>query len=795
MPSNVVSNVENNFTKGLVTEFTGFNFPENAATDTDNCTYTLVGDVTRRQGIDYEDNFVFTTLDKASSAITTFKWDNAGGDGLTQMVVEQVGATLYFYLSSSATVDFPLSFQRFISTVTLNGFAAFGGPFDGSAECQYASGNGYLIVYHPSCDPFFCTFNSDTSTITAVKIDIKVRDFTGIAEPTLNINTRPGTLSNEHLYNLTNQGWIKGSPWRQISITSITAGNGLHTFTIATGVSVTVGDQVNIANAHQANIGGIFYDVGVIVMSGTVTGYTTGTGALIVNVTSTFGPWIGYTDNGWTIAPFNTGYIDTWFATAGVYPSNSDVWWYYKNASGAFDPATTLSNKTWNAGDAPKGRFLLNPFIQDRSLISGVTSITPVTTTVRPRTGCWFQGRVWYTGVDAQQQATGDVSYYTWTENIYFSKVIESTNDFGKCYQTNDPTSDTLFDLLPTDGGVIKIPGCGSIYKLFPIQNALLVFAANGVWYITGSQGIGFTANDYTLVQLSAVHSISSTSFVDINGLPMFWNEEGIYSVEPAKQGGGLQGNPLHVNPLEVNAITVGTILTFYNSIPLKSKKYARGAYDPIEYKVQWIYKSTDDVSVIDRYTFDRVLNFNVVNKAFFPYSLTLDPANPGINGITYVSSFGGAAAIDSGIKYNVSKLISGSIYNFTFAEEFDTDYVDWASAGTPVDYDSFFITGYKLHGQGQHRFQIPYIYMYSKSEDLSAYKIQGLWDYAITGDSGRWSVAQLINSWTPNYAVKARRIKIRGRGLVLQLKVSSKTGCPFDIIGWSAYENVNTGV
>ena len=44
--------VENNFTKGFITESTGLNFPENAATDTDNCEYTIVGDVNRRLGID-----------------------------------------------------------------------------------------------------------------------------------------------------------------------------------------------------------------------------------------------------------------------------------------------------------------------------------------------------------------------------------------------------------------------------------------------------------------------------------------------------------------------------------------------------------------------------------------------------------------------------------------------------------------------------------------------------------------------------------------------------------------------
>jgi len=792
MATQVVSNVENNFTKGLITEFTGFNFPENAATDTDNSTYTLVGDVLRREGIDYEENFTLISLDRTNAAVSSFKWDNAGGDGLTQIVVQQVGTFLYFYLASAATVTAPLSGQVLVSKVNIASFLALGGTLDISKECQYASGNGYLIVYHQNCDPFFCTYSANV--VTAVAVSLQTRDFAGIVETTA-VDVRPAGLSNEHLYNLINQGWKKGSQWFSTSITSITAGNGLHTFAISTGLPVSVGDQVNIADAHSATIGGVFYPADTIVMSGVVTGYTTGTGALIVNVTSTYGPFIGFTDNGWHIAPFNTGYINTWLSATGVYPSNADVWWYYKNASNVFDPATTLSNTTWNAGAAPKGHFILNAFNQDRGLISSVASITPVVTSSRPKTGCWFQGRVWYTGVDAQQQATGDVSYYTWTENIYFSKVVESTEDFGKCYQTNDPTSETLFSLLPTDGGVIKIQGSGSIYKLFPIQNALLVFATNGVWYITGSQGIGFTANDYTIVKLSAVRSISSTSFVDINGLPMFWNEEGIYSVEPAKQGGGLQGNPLHVNPLEVNPLTVGTILSFYNNIPLQSKKYAKGAYNPIDYTVQWIYKSTNEFSVTDRYAYDRILNFNVSNKAFFPYSLDPSTPNPNINGIIYINSVGGAGVPDSIIKYIVSKPNGLGSYLFTFAAESDPDLLDWKSTGTPVDYESFFVTGYKLHGQGQHRFQIPYIYVYSRSDDNSAYNIQGLWDYATTGDSGRWSVKQLINSWTPNFGVIARRHKIRGRGLVLQLKFSSKSGHPFDIIGWSAYENVNTGV
>jgi len=80
MPQQITSSVENNFTKGFITESTGLNFPENAATDTDNCEYTLIGDVDRRLGIDLEANAVISLpVDRTNKAISTYKWNNVGG--------------------------------------------------------------------------------------------------------------------------------------------------------------------------------------------------------------------------------------------------------------------------------------------------------------------------------------------------------------------------------------------------------------------------------------------------------------------------------------------------------------------------------------------------------------------------------------------------------------------------------------------------------------------------------------------------------------------------------------------
>jgi hypothetical protein len=769
MGSQVLSSVENNFTKGLVTEFTGLNFPENAATDCDNCEFTLVGDVLRREGIDFEENFQEWSLNRAGAAVNTYKWNNAGGDGNTQVLVVQVAGVLKFWISSAATVAAPLSTHISASTVTLSSFTAAGGTFDTTLECQFSTGNGYLFVYHPSCDPIYCTYNA--GTITGNRIIVQIRDFTGVPD-SLAANTRPTVLTVEHNYNLINQGWVAGNPWLTTSVSPVVVGLGSKVFTVDAGLTVTLGDQVTIIANHVSP--GL--PVTGPMMSGNITAYSGTT--MTINVTSGSTAWFGQTGTDWLIVPRNTAYIATWFSAVGNYPSNSDVWWYFKNASQVFDPATTLNNVTLGAGLGPRGHVILDAFSQQRDVVSSL-AITDIQTTIRPKTGTWFQGRVWYTGVDAQQPATGDANYYTWTENIYFSKIVNTVDDFGHCYQVNDPTSENLFDLLPTDGGVIQIQGSGSIYKLFPIQNGMLVFAANGIWFITGSQGIGFSANDYTITKISSVQSISSTSFVNVQGLPYFWNEEGIYTVQPAKSGG-----------LEVNPITVGTILSFYNEIPVSSKKYARGDYHPIDYVIQWTYRSTEANSVTDRYTFDKILNFNDYNKAFYPY--TVSSPHISINGINYIASPGGSSAPQPAFKYLTTNLSPAGL---TWSDERDTSYLDWVSDDGGANYVSYFVTGYKLHGQGQRRFQIPYIYVFSRSDVPTSYKIQGLWDYAISGNSGRWSTAQLINNWSPNFGMIFRRHKIRGQGLVLQLKVTSADGQPFDILGWSTYETQNTGV
>lgn len=778
MPQQTKTSVENNFTGGLKTEYTGLNFPENACIDADNTVFTITGDVIRRLGIDFEDNFSQQALDRTGKAVTYYRWDNAGGDGNSQILVLQVGSSLKFYRIDTASPAQPLSTQLIPFTVDLTQFVTTNGPNPSTFECQYSDGNGCLFVFNPSCDPFVCTYVG--GQLAPVQISVQIRDFSGMPEPGVAVNARTSNPTIEHIYNLGNQGWTSQPPWFAVSGSSIAVGIGSKVFTVPSGMTVTVGDIANIALGGPAPP----LVTGQILMAGVVTAYS-GTN-LTINVTSDLGAAEGLSFANWLINSSTHGQTSTWFSALGVYPSNSDVWWTYKDSTDVFNPSVTASQITINTGYAPRGHFILNAFDQQRSLVSGQAGLTSSSTTQRPSTGTWFAGRLFMSGVNASQGATGDAGYISWSEDIYFSQIVTDPSQYGMCYQVNDPTSETLFDLLPTDGGVIKIQGSGGFVKLFPVTNGLLAFGRKGIWFITGKQGIGFTADDYTITKISSIHSISGNSYVNVMGYPMFWNEEGIYSITVAQTGIGLNVDP----------ITVGTILSYYTEIPTESKRFARGDYDPLNYTITWCYRSTDGTDLTSKYEFDKMLNYNMANKAFYPYSVQ---GPPHIHGVAYVSGPGTAGLSEPTFKYIVSTKVplpSGN-YQFTFGEERDDEnYVDWISNdGVGVNYSSTFTTGYKLHGGAQRQFQAGYVYVYSKQDTPTAYKIQGIWDYAIDPNSGKYSTPLIVNNNKQYFGHVFRRHRIRGLGTVLQFKVSSIDGKPFDIVGWSIWENQNDSI
>lgn len=487
---------------------------------------------------------------------------------------------------------------------------------------------------------------------------------------------------------------------------------------------------------------------------------------------------------------WSTANLTAWDTARTDMPSNADVPWYFKSATNAFD-FTIVDNITVGNSKAPTGHYFYNLYKVTRTTnFAGATDFA--ITDDRAATCAFFAGRVFYAGI----------RYQGYNSKIYFSQIVEAASQYGLCYQANDPTAELSSDLLASDGGFVDLIEAGNILKMVPILNTLLVFCTNGVWAITGSQGSGFAANDYAVSKLSDVANVSHCSFVVAEGSVYWWTDTGIYTVTRDPQ----------TNALAVNSITKATIQTFYEDIPLEGRSYARGVYDSLNKRVQWIFRSSASGSFTAKYQFDRILNMSTLTGAFYPWSVDISSVK--LTGIICVTGAGGSqvanqvvdgsntiqssannvvvfqstnSSVDAVVKYLTS---TGTAV--TFAEEYKTTYLDWSA-----DYSSYFITGYKLRGEGIRKHQTNYIRLYSDNEQASSFTVQAIWDYAIDRARGRYSdvqavVQSVVMSDPTNYGIKSKRLKIRGHGLACQLYFNSVEGQPFDIIGWVSMDSVN---
>lgn len=697
--------IENSFIKGLVTEATGMNFPEQAVTETFDCIFDIDGSVYRRTGFDFEPNFTTKTIDRSNRAMRTYLWQNVSGSGNITVAVVQIGNTIYFWETDGSGI-FSTGAQA--TTVTLTPVS--GAPVPDAVECQFTDGNGYLIVTHPYCDPMRVAYDIAAHTATATTINLMIRDFEGAVNDALAVDARPtstfAALDKYHYYNLLNQGW---------NPTNLTA----------------------------------------------------------------------------------------WDTAQTTMPSNSDVMWRFVDSTNAFSATTaTINSVVQGNTPAPNGHFVLNLANQDRVTATGIGGLLNTTTSFqRPSVCAFFAGRVFYAGINA----------IGFNSNIYFTQTIESVNQYGATYQQNDPTAADLFDILPTDGGVLSIPEAGTIFKMQTVPGGLAIFAANGVWFLTGSTGLGFTANDYAILKIADIPSISDTSFVNVNGYPAWWNAEGIYM---------LQGTNAGTLP-EVQSLTWDTFKKFYDGIPVASKRYARGFFDKTDGQIRWLYRSSATSDLNGTYEYDRVLNYNFRTKAFYPWTIADNTqvrvhsilstelitrpvvvnnvVDNAVNNVVDLSSnqvisFSASGNVDQQFdKYLVSYPSAGS-YKFTFAERAEDTYRDWIKFDNfGVNYISYLITGFKLRGQAIRKFTNNWIQIYSRLLDPVSYKFQGIWDYATTGSgTGRWSANQFVNHDDLNYSNAFRRLKVRGHGKSLQFRVSSVDDTPFDIIGWSSAQSIN---
>ena len=392
-------------------------------------------------------------------------------------------------------------------------------------------------------------------------------------------------------------------------------------------------------------------------------------------------------------------------------------------------------------------------------------------TTARPKTLTTFAGRVFYAGID-------DLGL---NSSIFFTRIVRENAEYSQCYQENDPTSADFFDLLPDDGGVIKIPEIATVLKLFAYQSSLIILATNGVWRVSGGSG-SFAANDYKVNKLSTVGFDSPLSVVDYKGIPVWWGEDGINTIQ----------YDANYDSFAVISITDSTIKSFILDIPAENRQYVKGAFDVQNDNIYWLYNSDESITSDDYYVYDSVLVMNGASKAFYPW--TFGDAEPNVRGICYVSDANRNNT--PVIKYTITNVGAPGFEHLSFSEIKNTTYKDWVTEYTDTDYSSYFITGYRLDAAGIKFFQSNYVWVFLEEEADASCFMQGVWDWTTSSSTGKWSTLQQIyNSTLTTRLMRFRRLKVRGKGKALQLRFESETGKPFTIVGWAYKGSANADI
>lgn len=512
-----------------------------------------------------------------------------------------------------------------------------------------------------------------------------------------------------------------------------------------------------------------------------------------------------------------TATITAYSTAKSKQPSNAMQWFVGKDTNDNFS-ADQLDKQDFGTTPAPKGRAIIDAFLRStsRNLQTGLSLPSDIETG-RPSCVAFAFERVFYAGVNSSV-ASPSLTKPNMTGYIFYSRTIRTPKDFGQCYSDADPTSEVDSELVDTDGGFINIASSGRIYRIIPKGNALLVFAEQGIWAITGDDG-GFRATSNQVLKISDFGCVNASSIVDMEDGVMYWNRGGIYAVGPSETGG-----------MSVKNISEVTIQKMYNSLTFAAKRGATGTYDPINRRVSWLY-STDPAynGVNFRTKYTNELVFDTVLSAFYKHSISpIGEPSPYLAGYIECPNFltrqeEVSTNVDSVTKYLTIQFLESSAAVYTFSFYKDIGFRDWRSLdGVGANYVSFLETGYEIAEDTTRNKQVTYLVSHFRRSERESElrptgiepkvrgscKVQARWDFADSGVSGKWGAKQqiyrlqrpLVLSNTPGpidygHDVITSKTRLLGRGKALSLRFESTEGNDFYLYGWALTLTGNTNV
>lgn len=732
----------NEFSGGLNTELNPLASSVNTTLDELNMEIRQDGSRAKRLGLEYEAAFNLRTTgvsyaDTKKLAVSSYRWDNAGGQADKSLLVVQIGPRIsIFTFSVTPLSDTPI----YTETISLSSGDPYTRVFD------YTTVDGILILATGSGEIGVYDYDPTSDTVSKTTTRLLIRDLFGVQDLqdrntvtgsgsgnidltlTENIRVRPQGLTTSlyatYLYNMRNQGWNK--IYRaQNSETKV---DPLYSFEAANSVYPSYSDNMNLA---------VYAD-------------STDTDNRLVD---RFWP-----DNLVDSSQVNTPTPRGHFIIDALSRSSSRASEYEK----LMESDSTFS---WT--------------VSEQAAIS-LLGVFGDSTRDGARTVAEYAGRAWFAGFSGDVIG-GDSKSPRLSSYVLFSQLVKDKTDIRRCYQQADPTSLEDNAIVDTDGGFIRIEEAYNIVKMVPISNALMVFAENGVWAIQGGDNTIFTATNYEVVKLSERGCVSKGSVVFAESNIYYWGKDGIYVVGKNEFGGW-----------EVQNLSKQTVKSFYLNLDTVDKEYAQGYYDSFSRQIRWVYGVEHATP-----TYSNELVYHLDYNAFTPNRI-VGKALSIFEGESYVADIARNAqyvvitALGSDITFTF-----GALTSTTFTDvsgEYDSYLiVNAMTGGDPRGRKQvpYLHTYFKRSETG---FDVDLDPVRPSSCLVSA-----RWSWANSSAGGKWSTPREAYRYTRTYipedssdpfdtgdSLIVTKNRIRGFGQAVNFKFQGTAGSDMHIYGWA---------
>jgi len=750
----------NAFVKGLITEASPLTFPDNASIDLQNLVLNRDGSLSRRLGMDFENNY--SEIDSGQLlgedfAVGSFVWKNPGGYSAIEFSVIQTGASLYFLDNSMLPIS-----SNIIYTYTL--------PSSSQTKASFTAVDGILIITEGSGTIYGFDYNG--TSIVPSSGRLLIRDLFGVEDINggvdllegMGIQNRPTTVTNAHIYNLRNQ-------------------------TFAYPRYVKVGDA---GGEFLSDPVGRFYTRYGVLQSNAdnlVTFLYSDSSNAEDKLTKRYFASDNFNNPlGTNRAPLGYFIIDALNRGESRLSKVQDL--YAKNTSLSF-PVTNLP-----LDSTPTGATVVASY-GGRVFYAGFSSQVNGGDSESPRLGsyvlfsrlvqkssdiykCYQEGDPTSSETPDLVDTDGGFIRIDGAYNIQYmvnvgeALMIVAENGVWKV------TGGSGYGFKATDYLTTKITEHGSISanSVVIVDNTFMYWADDGIYHVVRNQYGEWDATNLT--------STTIQTYFDEIPYTAKKNCQAMYDTYQRRV------RWLYYNTVDSDKNAMELILDINLSAFYPSKINSAGGSFPRPLsmiKVPPFETSSSSTNVVDS------SSNRIVDSSTNIVTTQVEVVNSSVSEIYYVIA---------------TRVLNGTI-RFTLGYYKDPGWVDWKSYnGTGVDAAAYLVTGWTGMGDFQRQKQVPYITVYSKKTETgfdnsynplnsSSILVQGQWAWTNSSESGKWTqqfqAYRHKRLWMPSsstdgyddgeYVVTTKN-KLRGRGRVLSLKFNTEAGKDFQLLGWS---------